>query len=151
MKKLLTFLVICVLASPIFVLAVAPGTIPGPSDYGIDTGGLPSDTGGLLNVLGSVVKWVYMVFFIVAVLFIIFAAFDYLTGVDSPEKIKIAHKKLIYAAIAVVVALLAVSFQLIIGSFLKESDGGGSGAPSEDSQPHYWIPSPDYPGGPVST
>ena len=151
MKKILTFSSVLISSFPLLVLAIAPGTIPEPSDYGIDASGLPSDTGGLLNVLGSVVKWVYTIFFIIAALFIIFAAFNYLTGADTPDKIKSAHSQLVYAAIAIAVALLAISFQLIIGSFLKGSDGGGSGAPSEDSQPHYWIPSPDYPGGPVST
>jgi len=123
MKKLLIFSAVLISSCPLLVLAFTPGTVPGPNDYGIDASGLPSDTGGLLDVLGSVVKWVYTIFFIVAVLFIIFAAFNYLTGAETPDKIKSAHSQLIYAAIAIAVALLAVSFQLIIGNFLMGNDG----------------------------
>ncbi len=128
MKNLLTLSIICVLSFPIFVSAIAPGTIPGPGDYGINASGLPSDANGLLNILGSVVTWVYRVFFIVAVLFIIFAAFNYLTGADDPEKIKSAHSQLIYAAIAIAVALLSVGFVAIIKDFLISpgSTQGGS-------------------------
>src|SRR4030042_5641565 len=113
MKKTLIISAVLISSLPLLALAITAGTIPGPSDYGIDASGLPSDTQGLLNVLGSVVEWVYIIFFIVAVLFIIFAAFNYLTGADTPDKIKSAHSQLIYAAIAIAVALLAISFHLI--------------------------------------
>lgn len=123
MKKILTFSIVCALSLPIFVLAVTPGQIPAANDYGIDVSGLPTTTQGILNIFASVVGWVYTTFFVLAVLFVIFAAFDYLTGGDNPEKIKTAHKKLIYAAIAIGVALLAVLVQVIIGNFIKVNNG----------------------------
>ncbi|MFH1347051.1 MAG: hypothetical protein ABIH10_02265 [Spirochaetota bacterium] len=145
MGKALIVSIILILLFPVLVFAISPGTIPGPEDYGIDSSGLPSDTQDLLDVLGSVVKWVYTIFFIVAVLFIIFAAFNYLTGAGTPDKIKAAHSQLIYAAIAIAVALLAISFQLIVGNFLEEDYSGAVGTPSGDLQ-QYWVSS-NYTGG----
>ena len=116
------FLAVCVLSSPVFVLAapITPGSIPEAGNFGV-TGGPTNikSAADLLGVFASVVGWVYTAFFITAVLFFIFAAFSYLTGADSPEKIKTAHKQLIYGAVAIGVALLAVLIQVIIGNFIK--------------------------------
>ena len=77
-----------------------------------------------LDVIASVVKWTYAIFFIITVMFVLFAAFNYLTGGDDAEKIKSAHQQIMYAAIAVAIALLAVGFSLIIQRFLNPSSGG---------------------------
>ena len=89
---------------------------------------------GFLTVIASVVKWTYAVFFIITVMFVLFAAFNYLTGGDDAEKIKSAHQQIMYAAIAVAVALLAVGFSLIIKRFLNPSGGGSGGAPTIQQQ-----------------
>ena len=81
---------------------------------------------GLVEITAAVVKWIYIIFFIIAVMFILFAAFNYLTGGDEPEKIKTAHSSIKYAAIAIAVALLAVGLELIIGNFLM-TGGAGEG------------------------
>ena len=71
-----------------------------------------------LGVIASIAQWIYAIFFITAVAFILFAAFNYLTGGDEPEKIKTSHKQLTYAAIAIVIALTAVGASLIVKTFL---------------------------------
>lgn len=73
----------------------------------------------LMGVLKSIVKVMYQAFFIVAIGFVILAAFTYLTGGDDPEKIKSANKKIIYAAIAIAVALISVGANKIIESFIS--------------------------------
>ena len=114
------------------VLAITPGTIPVP---GTDVPDSPiKSPEGLLDVIASVVKWTYAIFFIITVMFVLFAAFNYLTGGDEPEKIKSSHKQIMYAAIAVAIALLAVGFSLIIKQFLNPSGGGSAGQPLYDSQ-----------------
>jgi len=80
-----------------------------------------------LTILGKAVYYVYIAFFIVAVLFIVLAAYDYLTKSGEPEKIKEVHRKLLYAVIAIVVALLAVGAEEIIQQFLEKEGGGGGG------------------------
>ena len=82
-----------------------------------------------LNSLQSVLQTVCVVFswlfyFLVAltVVFIVIAAFKYLTAAGNPEKVSSAGSTLLYAAIAIAVALLARAIPNIVSSFL----GGGS-------------------------
>ena len=79
---------------------------------------------GLVDIIRGVVRWIYIIFFIIAVLFIIFAAFTYLTSAGDPEKVGTAKSQLIYAAIAIAVALLAVGFQAIVSNFLAAPTAG---------------------------
>ena len=59
------------------------------------------------------------IFFIVAAIFIILAAFAYLTAQGDAEKIKTANKQILYAVIAIIIALLSVSFTAIISNFIS--------------------------------
>jgi len=78
----------------------------------------PTTIGGLVDVLKGVIRWTYIIFFVIAVMFILFAAFSYLTAGGDAEKITTAKNRVIYAAIAIIVALLAVGFEVIIRNFL---------------------------------
>lgn len=78
----------------------------------------PPTVGGLMGLVKGVVQWVYILFFVLAVLFILIAAFRYLTAAGDPEKVKSAQNMLIYAVVAIVIAFLAVGFETIIGTFL---------------------------------
>jgi len=69
---------------------------------------------GLLTILKKIVVLMYQAFFIVAIGAVILAAFTYLTGGDDPEKIKSATHKIIYAAIAIAIALVSVGANVII-------------------------------------
>ena len=116
---------------PFLVGAITPGTIPGAKELGTPESPIKT-SGGLLDTIASIVKWVYIVFFIVAVLFILIAAFNYLTGGGQPEKIKLAHTQLMYALIAIAIALMSVGAVTIIKNFLSPtSEGEGGGVPSE--------------------
>ena len=122
MNSLKTKIAVSFLAFPVIVLLllgmanIASGqqaNIPGIQGVG------PTTVGGLIDVLRGVVRWIYIIFFVVAVMFILFAAFNYLTAGGDAEKITTAKNQLIYAAIAIVVALLAVGFEVIIRNFLS--------------------------------
>jgi len=73
---------------------------------------------GQSGLLANVVRWTYTIFFIIAVLFILLAAYNYLQGGTNPEKVKLAKGQLKYAVIAIVVALLASGIALMINTFL---------------------------------
>jgi len=96
---------------------VAIGQLQNPYIPGVTPVG-PTTVGGLVDVIRGVVRWVYIIFFIIAVLFILFAAFTYLTAGGEAEKVNKAKTQLIYAAVAIAVALLAVGFSAIIQAFL---------------------------------
>ncbi len=94
----------------------------------VDIPGIPGAPGGTLTVTGwfgilnQVVGWVYKVFFVIAALFIILAAFTYLTAQGDPEKVGKSKDRIIYAVVAIVVALIAVGIDVMIKTFL--STGG---------------------------
>ncbi|MBI5306324.1 hypothetical protein HZB04_01940 [Candidatus Wolfebacteria bacterium] len=73
----------------------------------------------IITIMADIFKVAYVVFFIISGFMIILAAFTYLTAKDEPEKISGVHKQLIWAAVAVVVALLSVGFNVIIENFIK--------------------------------
>jgi protein-S-isoprenylcysteine O-methyltransferase Ste14 len=107
------FVVILVLG---FMLSSAAfgqvANIPGVERVG------PSTVGGLVDLIRQIVRWIYIIFFIIAVLMIIMAAFTYLTAGGDAEKVATAKNRLIYAAVAIAVALLAVGFEVIVRNFL---------------------------------
>ncbi|MEK7555399.1 MAG: hypothetical protein AAB516_01100 [Patescibacteria group bacterium] len=115
MQKLKTKISVGVMAGLSTLLGSALLVVAGPPP--IPSSPVTSVT-GIVDVIDNVVRWVYIIFFILAVLFIIFAAFTYLTAGGDEEKVKKAKDQIIYAAVAIVVALLAVGFQTIIGNFL---------------------------------
>ena len=69
-------------------------------------------------VLNNIVRWAQVIFFILAALFIIFAAFEYLTAGGDDEKVKKAKNMLIYAIVAIAVALVAGGMKALVGTFL---------------------------------
>lgn len=90
----------------------------------VDIPGVPRAPGSTLTVTGwfdilnQIVGWVYRIFFVVAALFIIIAAFYYLTAQGNPEKVGEAKNMIIYAVVAIVVALIAVGIDVMIKTFL---------------------------------
>jgi membrane-associated HD superfamily phosphohydrolase len=72
----------------------------------------------VLQLLCTVFAWAFYFLIVLAVIFVIIAAFKYLTAAGDPEKVKGAGTMLIYTAVAIVVALLARAIPLVIGSFL---------------------------------
>jgi hypothetical protein len=58
------------------------------------------------------------IFWILAVAFIIWAAFTYLTAGGNEERVSTAKKRLVYALIAAAIALLAVGIDIIVENLL---------------------------------
>lgn len=119
---------------PLLTMAIVPGTIPGAQELGLQESPVKTSQ-GLIDVAAGIVKWIYIIFFIVAVMFILFAAFNYLTAGGQPEKVKASHDQLIYAAIAITIALLAVGAQAIIKDVLKGGQGGSAGSSAGSAAP----------------
>ena len=118
MKKLMLRLTPAALLVP--VLALADITPP--------AGGLPTPVtslGGLASQICAVAGWIFTFLIILAVIYVLVAAFRYLTAGGDPEKVKKANHTLIYAAVAVVVAVVAKGVPLIVGSFFTSSAIGG--------------------------
>lgn len=115
-KILVAFLVI--IGAILLINSVSAVTINPGGSYGTP---LPSEKyqiSQLVDILVSIVRWIYIIFFIVAGMMILFAAFTYLTAGGDEEKIKNAKNQIIYAVVAIIVALLAFSLDRIVATFV---------------------------------
>lgn len=81
----------------------------------------------ITNLVNEILFWFSTIFWIAAVGFVFYAAYLYLTGGGSDEKLKQAKKQLLYAVIAIAVGLMAQGLPALIKAFLSLGGGGGSG------------------------
>jgi uncharacterized membrane protein len=107
-------------------LAMADSAVTPPPGSAAGSGGTVPTTGitslqSILDELCVVFAWMFYFLIVVAVIFVIVAAFKYLTAGGDPEKVKSAGATLLYAAVAIGVALLAKAIPLIISNFLGAS------------------------------
>ncbi len=77
-----------------------------------------STVGGVEALIGKIVNWISGLFFVVAIVYIIYAAFLFLTSGGDTEKVTTAKNQLLYSIIAIAVALLAFSMKTIVRNFL---------------------------------
>ncbi len=74
------------------------------------------------TVLCQVAIGIFEVCIALTVVFVVVAAYKYLTSSGDPEKVKSATKTITYAAVAVVVALLASNFPTIVAKVFGVED-----------------------------
>lgn len=80
-----------------------------------------SDVGSLVAKINSFVKLAVWILFVLATIFIIMAAFKYLTGKGDPNEIKKAQAMIVWAIVAMIVALFAWAIPKIVVSFVGGS------------------------------
>lgn len=124
MKKFSTLLAVVTLAA-LPVTSFAAINIPGGGTQQNIPQGITS-FGGFIEVFKTMITWIFTLLLIFAVLFIIMAAFSYLTAGGDEEKVGAAHKKIIYAVVAIAVAFLAQGVSYVVGELLNT---GGAGVP----------------------
>lgn len=91
-------------------LSLSPLSALAQVNLPVNTGGISGQTlnATALNVgiiIDNITSWVSGLLIAVAVLFVIYAAYLYLTSAGDAEKVKSASNYILYAVIAVVVAL----------------------------------------------
>ena len=110
MKQFFLFLSVALL---VFVmlggsgLVVAAPETPPTSFFG---GGIPTGaTSGeaFLDVVDNIVDWIFVIVLIGAVIFIVLAGWQFISGGGDPQALSQARNKLLWAAIGVMVAVLA--------------------------------------------
>jgi len=133
MKKIVSLsqrfglLVLPLILLPASALAFAApgGGGSGPGAAQQPSGGTTPPSAGISSVQGILnyvcIGFDYAFWFLIAlaVVFGVIAAFRYLTAAGEAEKVKKANSTLLYAAIAIAVALLARGIPLIVGSFFS--------------------------------
>ena len=74
---------------------------------------------GIFTILRKIVQYVYIAFFFFGILFILLAAYNFLFARGEPEKIKSARTQILWAVVAIVIALISVGAAQIIQSFIN--------------------------------
>jgi len=80
--------------------------------------GVPETGQGLLDLIQKVATWIAIIFFAVAVIFIVLAAFGYLTSGGDQEKVASAKNKIVFSIVAIIVAALAFAIPRLIFNIL---------------------------------
>lgn len=111
MKTLTKFLIGISTFAPLSALAAVSGS-------GIDrVHAVPRvrlDFGNFLDIINRVIDWFFTLLLVLAVVFILWAAFKYLTAGGDEEKIGNAHQILLWAVVAIAVALLSQGLVFIV-------------------------------------
>lgn len=68
----------------------------------------------VIKILNKLVTWIFTIFLIVAVIIIIFAAFTFVVSGSNPTGVKKATHMLVYAAVAIAVALFSISIRYLV-------------------------------------
>jgi len=72
----------------------------------------------VIDALNKIVNLLYTVLLVVAALFIVIAAFTFITAGGDPEKVNKARDQVMYAVIGVIVALLAKGLVWLVTTLL---------------------------------
>lgn len=98
---------------------VPPNLItPPPSTTGPITS-VAGRTNSVLSLVQQILFWVSVAFWIAAAGFIFYAAYLYLVAGGDAERVKKAHKQLLWAVVAIAVAIMAQGLPLLVGNFLR--------------------------------
>ena len=103
------------------VLSFASSIMPSAnSSAGV---GLPVSmvSGQLTDILSTVANYVIGILLIVAVFYVLWAAYTFMTSNGEPDKVGTARQRIMYAGIGVVVALLAKGIVSLVLSAVKPS------------------------------
>ncbi len=109
------------LAGLLPVAGAVSGDVPNPPD--------PSITSycELICKITLVAQWMYGILMILGVIFVLYAAFLYLISQGSDERIGTAKKVLIYAIVALVIAVLAWGVSGLVEGWMTSGTPGGTG------------------------
>ena len=110
MKKSLSTLILISLVSLFMLPAIIPVMAQGTA--------IISDVAQLENLIQKIVNWFSWFVLTVAVLFLLVAAWTFLTAGGNPESVAKARQMLIYALIGIAVAVLAWGMVPLITSVL---------------------------------
>jgi len=106
-EKVIPLLLTLIVASyPVPVFAQPPPAVEPITDIDLEV------------IIERITNWIFFIFFALAVIFVVFAAFNFLTAAGDPDKAKSARNQLTYAIIAIAVALIARVVPVLVRAIL---------------------------------
>lgn len=112
-------------AALLFPIIVSATAIQGPTGVNAPSNIL-SQTSDVTGSVCAIVNWLFYGLIVFAVVMVLIAAYGYLTSNGDPEKTGAAGKKLMYAAIAIIVGIIAKAFPDLISNFIGGGNYSGS-------------------------
>ena len=100
-------------------------TVP-PPPTGPTPLGAVNNTNDVSALFCGILNWVFWGLIIFAIIMFLVGGYYYVTSAGEADKVSKANKTLLYAAIAVVVALVAEGLPYIVSSFLSSNLTGTS-------------------------
>ncbi len=73
----------------------------------------------ILQLLRAIGDFVFQISIPIAIIMILYSAFVYLTAGGNPEKIKLAHKTLMWTVVGIAVVLAAAGLVMVVCNFLN--------------------------------
>lgn len=95
-------LVLAVFALPVLAAAVQP-----PEGYGLPATSPISTGANLITFIETLTNWVFAIFVVLTVVFVLLAAFQFVTAGGDEAKVGEARMKLIWAFVGIIVAFIA--------------------------------------------
>lgn len=117
MKKIIAVAFLMNLLVP-FIAAAS--FAPDPNDQVLgELGNKSYQVTNLDTTLSNVANYVVVILVVIATFYIIWAGYDFVTGSDDTTKIEGARKKIMYAAIGIIVALSAKGIVALVVNAIK--------------------------------
>ncbi|KPJ55217.1 hypothetical protein AMJ47_01805 [Parcubacteria bacterium DG_72] len=104
-KVLISIAIVSILALPILVLAQSTTPFTAPNI-------------NIITALRRLIDWIFTIVLIVSVVFLIYAAFTFVTAAGDPEKIRKARQFVIYGLIGIAIAVGAVGLVALVQRIL---------------------------------
>jgi len=79
----------------------------------------PEKAQDLLDTLDLITDWIFAIAMTIGLIFLIMAAFQFVTGGGDPTKMSEARQKLLYAFIGIAVAFVSAGFVRVIGEIVR--------------------------------
>jgi Type IV secretion system pilin len=92
---------------------------------GIPTGPIQG-TGDVVNIFCTAIQWIFWLLIVLSVIMFLVGGYRYVTAAGEAERVSKANKTLLYAAIAVAVAVIAAGIPALVSSFIGGQYFGGA-------------------------
>ena len=80
----------------------------------------PNTIGGLLTIISNGINLLFTILIVISVIFIILAAFQFVTAGGDPNGVLMARQKLIWAAVGIIVATLARAIPTVVNNIINK-------------------------------
>ncbi len=115
------------LGSAVYTASAVSSLVPPPPGVGPM---LPTPLTGILGLgyfVCGLIPWIFWGLIVLAIIMFLVGGYRYVTSAGDAEKIHSANKTLLYAAIAIVVALVAAGIPYLVDSFVTGGQSFVSG------------------------